>query len=133
MTNTVLYCLVFRSVELIDSRGCPVDPYVFPALGLSRYNLWSLVEELFCSFPMVIFRFVLKRSFDKLKHKVRTGCARWVLFINIESSRKIEFIFKETFFFYACVTRSELPFNTNTMDWIKNFFIPLFLERLGQF
>ena len=25
-----------RFVELIDSDGCPVDPYVFPALGLSR-------------------------------------------------------------------------------------------------
>ena len=25
-----------RFVELIDGRGCPVDPYVFPALGLSR-------------------------------------------------------------------------------------------------
>ena len=27
-----------RFVELIDGNGCPVDPYVFPALGLSRYN-----------------------------------------------------------------------------------------------
>ena len=25
-----------RFVELIDSDGCPVNPYVFPALGLSR-------------------------------------------------------------------------------------------------
>ena len=25
-----------RFVELIDGNGCPVDPYVFPALGLSR-------------------------------------------------------------------------------------------------
>ena len=25
-----------RFVELIDGKGCPVDPYVFPALGLSR-------------------------------------------------------------------------------------------------
>ena len=29
--------LFSRVVELIDSRGCPIDPYVFPALGLSRY------------------------------------------------------------------------------------------------
>ena len=25
-----------RFVELIDGNGCPVDPYVFPTLGLSR-------------------------------------------------------------------------------------------------
>ena len=25
-----------RTIELIDTYGCPVDPSVFPALGLSR-------------------------------------------------------------------------------------------------
>ena len=27
-----------RVVQLIDADGCPVDPYVFPALGISRAN-----------------------------------------------------------------------------------------------
>ena len=31
-----------RFVELIDSDGCPVDPYVFPALGLSRSIISTL-------------------------------------------------------------------------------------------
>ena len=31
-----------RFVELIDSDGCPVDPYVFPALGLSRSFISTL-------------------------------------------------------------------------------------------
>ena len=30
---------MFRIVQLIDADGCPVDPYVFPALGLSRLEL----------------------------------------------------------------------------------------------
>ena len=36
-----------RFVELIDGNGCPVDPYVFPALGLSRYNSLLVLAKLY--------------------------------------------------------------------------------------
>ena len=40
-----------RFVELIDSDGCPVDPYVFPALGLSR----SIISTLHTSSYLLFF------------------------------------------------------------------------------
>ena len=40
-----------RFVELIDSDGCPVDPYVFPALGLSR----SIISTLHTSSYIPLF------------------------------------------------------------------------------
>ena len=53
-----------RTIELIDAYGCPVDPSVFPALGLSRSGEGIEVRKeqlifkhLFC-FTFVIFIFL---------------------------------------------------------------------------
>jgi len=51
-----------RFVELIDSNGCPVDPYVFPALGLSRaadgletnFNAFKIPESNFLVFEATV-------------------------------------------------------------------------------
>ena len=51
-----------RVVELIDSDGCPLDPYVFPALGLSRaadgletgFNAFKIPESNFLVFEATV-------------------------------------------------------------------------------
>ncbi|XP_045585577.1 uncharacterized protein [Procambarus clarkii] len=51
-----------RSVELIDSRGCPVDNYVFPALGKgrdgdgleARFNAFKIPEANFLIFEATV-------------------------------------------------------------------------------
>ncbi len=51
-----------RAVSLIDSRGCPVDPFVFPALGLSRagdgiatnFNAFKIPESNFLVFEATV-------------------------------------------------------------------------------
>ena len=51
-----------RFVELIDANGCPVDPYVFPALGLSRaadgletnFNAFKIPESNFLVFEATV-------------------------------------------------------------------------------
>ena len=51
-----------RSVELIDHRGCPVDSFVFPSLGLSRegdglkapFNAFKIPESNFLVFEATV-------------------------------------------------------------------------------
>ena len=52
-----------RTIELIDAYGCPVDPSVFPALGLSRSGEGievrkELIFKHFFCFTFVIFIFL---------------------------------------------------------------------------
>merc|ERR1740128_442969 len=58
-----------RSVELIDSRGCPVDPYVFPALGLSRSS--DGLETSFNAFKIPESNFLV---FEATVRSCRSGC-----------------------------------------------------------
>ena len=40
--RSLISVILNRIVQLIDVDGCPVDPYVFPALGLSRLDLMTV-------------------------------------------------------------------------------------------
>ncbi|TRY70509.1 hypothetical protein TCAL_16447, partial [Tigriopus californicus] len=51
-----------RAVQLIDRRGCPIDPYVFPSLGLARsgdglstsFNAFKIPESNFLVFEATV-------------------------------------------------------------------------------
>ena len=58
-----------RVVELIDSDGCPLDPYVFPALGLSRAN--DGLETGFNAFKIPESNFLV---FEATVRSCRSGC-----------------------------------------------------------
>ncbi|XP_023344815.1 uncharacterized protein LOC111714044 isoform X2 [Eurytemora carolleeae] len=58
-----------RIVELIDSRGCPIDPYVFPALGLSRAA--DGLETSFNAFKIPESNFLV---FEATVRSCRSGC-----------------------------------------------------------
>jgi len=58
-----------RVVELIDSRGCPIDPYVFPALGLSRSS--DGLETSFNAFKIPESNFLV---FEATVRSCRSGC-----------------------------------------------------------
>jgi len=58
-----------RIVELIDADGCPVDPYVFPALGLSRAN--DGLETGFNAFKIPESNFLV---FEATVRSCRSGC-----------------------------------------------------------
>jgi len=58
-----------RVVQLIDTDGCPVDPYVFPALGLSRAN--DGLETGFNAFKIPESNFLV---FEATVRSCRSGC-----------------------------------------------------------
>jgi hypothetical protein len=58
-----------RIVQLIDADGCPVDPYVFPALGLSRAN--DGLETGFNAFKIPESNFLV---FEATVRSCRSGC-----------------------------------------------------------
>jgi len=58
-----------RVVQLIDADGCPVDPYVFPALGISRAN--DGLETGFNAFKIPESNFLV---FEATVRSCRSGC-----------------------------------------------------------
>ena len=58
-----------RTIELIDSNGCPVDPSVFSALGLSRSG--DGIETTFNAFKIPESNFLV---FEATVNTCRGGC-----------------------------------------------------------
>ena len=59
---------------MIDADGCPVDPYVFPALGLSRFDCFRANDGLetgFNAFKIPESNFLV---FEATVRSCRSGC-----------------------------------------------------------